>query len=115
MNGCLLMPLAPVAPEIAARLANYFLNDEARLVLREIAPIVEGELDHAIDQVIAGAARLTAVADIYKKHSGEIRRIELAQFRALLLADFDARYLETCRNTIEQENVFGFEGRARIN
>ena len=109
------MALAPVAPEIAARLANYFIDDDARLVLRDVAPMVEQELNHAIDQVIAGAARLKAVAEIYKKHADEIRKIELTQFRALLSADFDARYLETCRSTVEQESMFGFEGRARVN
>src|SRR4051812_6643291 len=109
------MSLPQVAPEISARLANYLLDDPARLVLREIAPLVESVLDEALDQVIAGAARLKAVAEIYQRHAGDIRRIESAQFRALLTANFDAGYLDTCRRTIEQESALGFEGRARVN
>jgi methyl-accepting chemotaxis protein len=109
------MILQPVAPEIAARLANYELDDQARVLLREMAPLVEGELDRAIDQVVAGAARLKAVAVLYERHHGDFRRIEIAQFRAMLTANFDAGYLERCRATIEEESRLGFEGRARLN
>ena len=109
------MSLPQVAPELAARLENYALDDRARLLLRDIAPVVDSQFDAAFDQVIAGAAKLTRVAATYAKHAKDIRRIETAQFRALLTGNFDARYLEVCRETIEQENKLGFEGRARIN
>ena len=109
------MALPQVAPELAARLANYALDDHARLVLRDMGPVIEPHLDGAINQVIAGAAKLVRVAAIYERHGDEIRRIEIAQFRALLKAGFDADYVETCRKTIEEETSFGFEGRARIN
>ena len=46
---------------------------------------------------------------------GEFRRIEIAQFQELLRADFGSRYLNCCRNTIDQETALGFEGRARMN
>ena len=52
------MDLLQVAPELAARLANYTLDDRARIVLRDIAPLVDAQLDAALDQVIAGAANL---------------------------------------------------------
>jgi methyl-accepting chemotaxis protein len=109
------MTLPQVAPELAARLANYLIDDRARVVLRDLAPLLEPHVGHAIDEVIAGAARLTQVAEIYKLHSGEFRRLESAQFRELLKADFGPQYLECCRNTIEQETSLGFEGRARMN
>jgi methyl-accepting chemotaxis protein len=109
------MSLPPVDPTLAARLANYEIDDRARLVLREIAPLVEAELDGAIDQVISGAARLQAVAAIYRQHGVDFRRIEGQQFRALLKANFDSRYIECCRDTIETESALGFEGRARLN
>ena len=109
------MTLPQVAPELAARLANYTLDDRARILLREIAPLVEVQLDAAMDQVIAGAARLPKVAAIYAKHAADISRIEMAQFRAMLQAEFGAHYLECCRKTVEQETALGFEGRARIN
>ena len=109
------MSLPKVAPELAARLGNYTLDDTARRVLREIAPLVEAHLDDALNQVIAGAANLPKVAAVYAKHSAEIKRIEIAQFRAMLQADFGSNYLECCRKTVEDETKLGFEGRARIN
>ena len=73
--------MPPVAPELAARLANYLIDDRARGVLRELAPLLDPHLGAAIDEVIAGAARLQQVAEIYKKHRREFRRIEIAQFQ----------------------------------
>jgi methyl-accepting chemotaxis protein len=109
------MTLPAVAPEIAARLANYELDERARHTLRKMCPLIEPRIAGAIDEVIAGAAKLVHVAATYARHGHEFRQIELAQFRALMSADFDARYLEICRSTIEQETSMGFEGRARLN
>jgi len=109
------MTLPPVAPELAARLANYLIDDRARAILQELAPVLEPHLGTAVDQVIAGAARLNQVADTYRKHGGEFRRTEIAQYQELLKADFGAHYLDRCRDTIEKEAVLGFEGRARMN
>jgi methyl-accepting chemotaxis protein len=109
------MSLPQVAPELAARLANYTLDDRARLLLRELAPLLEPHLGTALDQVIAGAAHLPRVAAVYAKHSADIKRIELAQFRAMLKAEFGEDYLQCCRNTVEEETKLGFEGRARVN
>src|SRR5262245_10135 len=109
------MSLPAVDPELIARLTNYELDDRARLMLREMRPLVESELGPALDEVIAGASRLVQVADVYRLHGDEIREIELGQFRALLSADFDARYLEICRATVDKETALGFEGRARLN
>ena len=109
------MTLPPVAPELAARLANYTIDDRARMLLREMAPLIEPHLGDAIDQVIAGAAKLVQVAQIYQGHAGEFRRIETTQFKELLKGEFAAPYLECCRATIDQETVLGFEGRARMN
>lgn len=53
------MTLPPVAPELVARLANYLIDDRARGVLRELAPILDPHLGTAVDEVIAGAARLS--------------------------------------------------------
>jgi methyl-accepting chemotaxis protein len=110
-----MMALPQVAPELAARLANYTLDDRARVLLREIAPLVDARLGIALDQVIAGAVNLPKVAAIYAKHSADIKRIEVAQFRAMLQSDFGEHYLECCRKTVEEETALGFEGRARIN
>ena len=109
------MTLPQVAPEIAARLANYQIDDRARLVLRELAPMLDRHIGTAVDEVVAGAARLVQVAETYKKYGAEFRRIETAQIRELLQAEFGVRYLECCRDTIEHETKLGFEGRARMN
>jgi methyl-accepting chemotaxis protein len=109
------MSLPEVAPEIAARLANYELDERARRMLREMRPLIEPQIAGAIDEVIDGASRLIQVAAIYEKHGKTIRQIEIAQFHALLSADFDSRYLEICRSTVDRETAMGFEGRARLN
>ena len=109
------MTLPQVAPELAARLANYTIDDRARVLMRETAPLIEPHIGQAIDEVIAGAASLTQVAETYRRHGDEFRRIEMAQFQELLRADFGAHYLNICRRTVEQETSLGFEGRARMN
>jgi methyl-accepting chemotaxis protein len=91
------------------------IDDRARQVLRELAPLLEPCLGQAVDEVIAGASRLKQVAEVYKRHSGEFRRIEIAQYRELLKAEFGTHYLDVCRNTIDEEAALGFEGRARMN
>ena len=109
------MTLPPVSPELAARLANYLIDDQARLKLREMSALLDPHLGPAIDEVIAGAALLPQVAELYERHGHEFRRIEIVQFRELLKAEFGNPYLECCRNTIEQETSLGFEGRSRMN
>jgi methyl-accepting chemotaxis protein len=109
------MSLPQVAPELAARLANYRIDDRARLVLRDMAVWLEPHLESAINEVIAGAANLPQVAALYERQGNVFRRLEIAQFQELLRAEFGARYIERCRATIEQESNLGFEGRSRMN
>ena len=109
------MALPPVAPELAARLANYTIDDRARETLRELSALLEPHLRLSIDEVIAGAARLPQVAEVYRRNSDEFRRVEVAQYKELLKAEFAEPYLECCRNTIDLESELGFEGRARMN
>jgi hypothetical protein len=77
----------PVAPELAQRLQNYRIDERARDRLRRLAPIVEPVLGPAIDQVIAGAAKLSRVTELWQRHGADIRRVEMAQFQALLRAE----------------------------
>ncbi|MEI8153532.1 MAG: methyl-accepting chemotaxis protein [Hyphomicrobiales bacterium] len=109
------MALPNVAPELAARLANYNIDDRARLAIRDLAPMIEPHLGAAVDEVIAGAAKLTQVAEMYRTHGHEFRRIEIEQFQELLRADFGPHYLDCCRSTIAKETALGFEGRSRMN
>ena len=103
------------ASELLQRLANYELDEHARVLLRQLGPLVEPIIGPTIDQVISGAEKLPHVADLWRRHGAEIRRIEIDQFKALLTAKFDAAYLEQCRATIEAETALGFESRARVN
>ena len=109
------MVLPPVAPELIARLANYTIDDRARLVLRDLSAVLEPRLGRAIDEVIAGAARLPQVAEVYQKHGHEFRRIEISQYRELLKAEFGERYVARCRQTTDEQAELAFEGRARMN
>jgi methyl-accepting chemotaxis protein len=104
----------PIAPELAQRLRNYRIDEQAREILRRVAPLVAPVIGPAIDQVIAGATKLSHVSALWQQHGAEIRRIETAQFEALIRAEFDQAYLETSRATVERETELGFEVRARI-
>jgi len=104
----------PIAPELAQRLRNYRIDEQARDILRGVAPLVVPVIGPALDQVIAGAAKLSHVSALWQQHGAEIRRIETAQLEALLSAEFDEAYLEMSRATVERETKLGFEGRARI-
>src|SRR5262245_37478121 len=104
----------PIAPEFAQRLRNYRIDEQAREVLRRLAPLVAPVIGPALDQVIAAAAKMSRVSALWQQHGAEIRQLEMAQFDALLRAEFDDAYLETSRATAERETDLGFEGRARI-
>ena len=58
MNGCPAMTLPPVSPELAARLANYNIDDRARAVLQELAPVLDPHLVRRSTRSSRGAARL---------------------------------------------------------
>ncbi len=109
------MVLPQVAPELAARLANYTIDDRARGIIGRLAPLLGPHIGEAINEVVVGAERLPQVAEIYRKHGGDFRRMEIAQFEELLKAEFGESYLERCRSTVEQQAALGFEGRARMN
>jgi hypothetical protein len=106
------MTLPPVSPELAARLANYNIDDRARAVLQELAPVLEPHLGAALDEVIAGAARLQQVAELYKKHSGEFRRIEIGPIPRASPGGLRPALFEL----LPQHNIsigrLGFEGRS---
>ncbi len=87
-NRSVPMVLPQVSPELAARLANYTIDDRARAILRKLAPVLEPRMAEAINEVVTGAERLPQVADTYRKHGADFRRIETAQLQELLKAEF---------------------------
>ena len=108
------MSQSEIAPELVQRLKNYGLDRHGRETLRELQPIIASLFDAAIDEVVAGCLKLPHVAEHWRRHGAELRRIEKVQFNELLRGEFDARYIETSRKTVEQEFALGFEVRARI-
>jgi methyl-accepting chemotaxis protein len=101
-------------PEFAPRMVSYGLDASTRERLREMWPVIERELETALDALISNTARLPHVAEIYARHADEIRRIETAHFRALLTGDFGIDYHETCRRTVARHTELGLEARGRI-
>src|ERR1700751_56561 len=95
--------LPPVAAELAQRLANYGIDEEARLRLRRILPLVEPVIASAMDDTIAGGKRLPHVTALGSAHGEEMKRIETERLRTLFAADFDAGYIERCRRTVREE------------
>jgi hypothetical protein len=90
-----------IAPELTQRLTNYALDEHARVLLRQLGPLVEPLLGPTVDRVIAGAVKLPEVAELWQRHGAEMRSIEIEQFRTLLAAEFDAAYLARCHATTE--------------
>jgi len=106
--------LPPVAGELAQRLANYGIDDAARVRLRAMAALIEPLIAPVIDETIAGGLKLPHVNALWSAHGAEFKRIESEHFRALLAADFDAGYIARCRRTVAEESALGFESRARM-
>jgi methyl-accepting chemotaxis protein len=100
--------------DFAARVVLYRLDDRARSILRAIRHIAEPRLPSAIDQFIADASKLSHVGTIYLQQKDEFKRIEMAQYQALMAATFDATYVETCHKTAQHYEKFGIASRARL-
>src|ERR1700731_4579432 len=114
-RGCRSMPsLPPVAGELAHRLANYGIDEEARLRLRRMLALIEPVIAPAMDHTIAGGMRLPHVAALWSAHGEDIKRIEAEQLRSLFGAHFDDGYLDRCRRTVREETALGLESRARM-
>jgi methyl-accepting chemotaxis protein len=106
--------LPPVAGELAHRLTNYGIDEEARLRLRAMFAVIEPAIAPAMDCTMAGGKRLPHVAALWSAHGDDIKRIEAEHLRALFTADFDTAYLERCRRSVREETALGFESRARM-
>jgi hypothetical protein len=106
--------LPPVAGELAHRLANYGIDEEARLRLRRMLALIEPVIAPAMDHTIACGMRLPHVAALWSAHGEDIKRIEAEQLRSLFGANFDDGYLDRCRRTVREETALGFESRARM-
>jgi methyl-accepting chemotaxis protein len=96
-----------------ARLALYGLDARARLLVKEAWPLLEPDLERAIDEILAAVRGLPLVGEIVAQNRDLLKTLELAHFKALLGGDLDGRYAELCQRTVEQEAGLGFDARIR--
>ena len=96
-----------------ARLALYSLDERARRLARQTWPLIEPNLDRAIDEIIAALGALPLLSDIVARNRDILKKLETAHFKALLGGNLDERYAESCRHTVEREAALGFDARIR--
>jgi methyl-accepting chemotaxis protein len=96
-----------------ARLEHFSLDTRARSLMRETWPLIAPHLDAAIDNVVIATRKLPRIAPVVIQHEDLIRRLEASHFKALLSGELDQRYVESCRQTVEQETAIGIDGRMR--
>ena len=109
------MVLPPVAPELAARLANYTIDDRARRAAR-VGGIARAASPHGHRRGdrrrrAAAAGRRGLPAEL-ATNSGTSRS---RNTRSCSRPNSPSPTLQCCRNTIDRESELGFEGRARMN
>src|ERR1700674_898102 len=96
-----------------ARLRLFDLDERARLTMRESWPIIAPRLEQAIDGFLDATASLPFISDVVAQHRDFIKRLEMVHFEALLNGNLDSQYLESCRNTVQQEATIGLDARMR--
>jgi hypothetical protein len=96
-----------------ARLAVYRLDDRARRLMREIWPLIEPNLEAAIDQVLAAVGKLPLLAETVARNKDALKELQLAHFKALLGGNLDANYVQSCVHMVEQETALGLDARIR--
>ena len=96
-----------------ARLALYSLDDRARRLARETWPLIEPNLERAIDEILSAVGALPRLGEIVVRNRDFLKKLEVTHFRALLGGDLDGGYAESCRHTVEQEAALGFDARIR--
>jgi methyl-accepting chemotaxis protein len=96
-----------------ARVGHFGLDERARTIMWGTWPIIAPVLESAIDELLTAIRMLPHVAPVVASHRDLIKQLETAHFEALLSGEFDGRYIESCRRTVEQEAAIGIDGRMR--
>jgi methyl-accepting chemotaxis protein len=96
-----------------ARARLFGLDDRARQVMRHAWPIIAPHLPEAIDEFLAAAGNLPFISEVVAKQRDLIKTLEIVHFESLLNGNLDGKYLESCRNTVQQEAAIGLDGRMR--
>jgi methyl-accepting chemotaxis protein len=107
------MPPVDFVHSFGPRLQLYKLDDNSRRILAETWPLIEPVLADAVDEIVEVLHVLPLLKDTVGQHADQIRKLELAHFRALLGGKLERDYAESCRRTVEQEAALGFDGRIR--
>jgi methyl-accepting chemotaxis protein len=107
------MPPVDFVHSFEYRRQLYKLDDRSRRVLAEMWPVIEPTLEAAVDEIVAVLPVLPLLKDTVARHTDQLRKLELAHFRALLGGTLGRDYAESCRHTVEQEAAMGFDGRIR--
>src|SRR5580700_3941508 len=107
--------MAPTAlvQAFEARLKLYSLDDRARRILAECWPLIEPELDQAIDEILVVVRVLPRIGEAVTRNAELYKKLEAAHFRALLGGRLDDAYAESCRHTVQQEAAIGLDARIR--
>src|ERR1700683_4338629 len=107
------MPPVDFVHSFESRLRLYKLDDHSRRLLAQTWPLIEPVLAEAVDEIVAVLHVLPLLKETAVRHADEIRKLELAHFRALFGGNLEREYAESCRRTVEQEAALGFDGRIR--
>ena len=112
-NHATLMTPAHSIEGFEARLKLYHIDERICDAMKEcwgaLAPLIE----RAIDDFLVTAAHMPRLAEMVQRHRALIKTLELSHFEALLNGTLDARYVASCRKTVEEEAAIGFDGRVR--
>jgi methyl-accepting chemotaxis protein len=98
---------------LEGRLRLFGLDGHAKDIAKETWPLIAPHLEKTIDEFLAATTNMPLVSQIVIGHRDFIKKLEMAHFEALLNGNLDQRYLESCRNTVEQEATIGLDGRMR--
>src|SRR5256885_17208820 len=96
-------------PGFRDRLTLYGIDDRTRSLVAEAWPVIAPGLERAIHEIIQAVSGLPRVGGAVADHRETIKKLELADFQALLEGKLDERYPESCRRTVEQEAALGLD------
>jgi methyl-accepting chemotaxis protein len=97
----------------ASRRQLFGLDERGCELMARTWPLIAPHLAGAIEAILAACKDMPHVADVVGAHRDLIRRLETSHFEALLRGTFDKHYIESCRNTVEQESALGLDARMR--
>ncbi len=96
-----------------SRFTLYGLDREARDAINRLWPTIAPHLDAAVDTILDATKDLPHVSAVTAQHRGMVKSLEVSHLKALLGAELDHHYFDSCRKTVEQEAALGLDARMR--